>query len=137
LFFRLNNSEGFLILFVFLDQTPALESAIHRIREQITRQLGDPVLVVYERRCFDNYAYLGRCSLPDALVPRPYEYPVDVPIPGANYSFAQLQRALCLGVFDSFVNMDRHAIRVNLTGELAAALGNLHHVLEHALPGSL
>jgi transaldolase / glucose-6-phosphate isomerase len=137
-FFRLTQPHSALVLFVFLDRTPESESMLSKIRELLTRQLGVPVFLSYGPRGFDNYPYLFRSNLSDSLsIVLTGNYPLDIPVPGASYTFAQLHAALCLGEFESLNHSDRLVIRVNLTGEQAESLVNLELAVGKALSRSL
>ncbi len=133
-FFRLNETQRFLVLLVFLDRTPDVESALYEIRCQLTRQLGIPILLIFGPRCFDQYAYLCLTGASEAsFILLTADYPIDFSIPGADYTFSQLHSALCLGEFESIVHSDRFAIRINLTGDLAESLARLEQAFAKAL----
>lgn len=133
-FFRLNEPQRFLVLLVFLDRTPAVESPRYEIRTQLTRQLGIPVFLTYGPRCFDQYAYRCLTGASEALlIVLTADYPSDFSIPGAHYTFSQLHSALCLGEFESIVHSERLATRINLTGDLAEALADLEQAFAKAL----
>lgn len=133
-FFHLHERGSTLALLVFLDRTAAVDQALHKIRDQLTGHLRVPVLLAYGPRSLDNYSYLSRNTFARSLhIVLTADYSVDISIPGANYSFAQLHQALCLGEFDSFAQLERHAIRIHLLGETAKAMTRLEHVLEKAL----
>lgn len=134
-FFRLNEADGFVVCFVFLERTPEVEKALRGIRGMLMSRLGVPVVVHYGPRCFDQYAYLCRSGIPRALhIVLTADYPVNIPVPGASYTFAQLHLALILGEFESMIQTDHPVIRLNLTGRLDESLTNLERLLAHALP---
>jgi len=58
---------------------------------------------------------------------------IDLPIPGASYTFGQLDGALALGEFEGLVESDRFVVRIHLTGDIPAALDNLGHLVEQAM----
>jgi transaldolase/glucose-6-phosphate isomerase len=57
----------------------------------------------------------------------------DLPIPGASYSFGQLQMALALGDFDSLVRRGRPVMRLHLAGGADQGLLQLETMLKNAL----
>ncbi len=136
-FFRLRQSHGFLVLLVLLERTPAIEAAVHQIRELLTRQLGLPVVSLFGPRCFDQYAYLCRTGVSEALfIALTADYPIDLPIPGADYSFSKLHFALCQGEYEAIVHSERFVIRINLMGDVVESLANLEHLFAKALSQS-
>jgi hypothetical protein len=137
-FFRLKELEGPLVLLIYLDRTPVVESALQKIRERLTIHLGIPVLLSYGPRGLDQYPNLFGTTVSDALfIVLTSDYPIDIPVPGADYSFAQLHTALCLGEFEYLNHSDRWSVRINLTGNLAESLTNLEHAFDTALSHSL
>ncbi len=101
-------------------------------------QLGMPVFLSYGPHGFDQYPYLFSSSLSDSLsIVLTADYPIDLPVPGADYSFAQLHSALCLGEFESLNHSDRLVIRINLAGEQSEALVNLEQAFGKAFSRSL
>lgn len=134
-FLRLREQDGFVVLFSYLERSSEVETWLRELRELFTRQLSVPVLIYHGPRCYDQYAYLCHSGLPPALyIVLTADYPVDIPIPGANYTFSQLHRALVLGEFESMSQSDRLAIRLNVCGEQGESMANLKHVFEQALP---
>ena len=108
---------------------------LRELCELLTRQLGIPVLIQYGPPCYDQYAYLCRTGLPSVMyIVLSADYFVDTRIPGANYTFSQLHKALVLGEFESMGQTTRPVLRLNLTGEIRESMANLKHVFELALP---
>ncbi len=123
------------MLLAFLERTTEVENFLKEFREVLKHRLGVPVIVHYGPRCFDQYAYLLQTGLPPALcIVLTTEYLVDMSIPGANYTFSQLHAALALGEFESMIQSEQPAMRLNFVGELSESMANLKHVLDKALP---
>ena len=57
----------------------------------------------------------------------------DVPIPGAGYTFGQLQMAQALGDLDSLVRLQRPVIRLHLTQGAEQGLAQVEKVVNRAL----
>jgi len=57
----------------------------------------------------------------------------DLPIPGAHYSFGQMQLALALGDFESLGRRRRPVIRLHLTGGAESGLPQLETIINSAL----
>jgi transaldolase/glucose-6-phosphate isomerase len=133
-FFRLLQPENFLGVLVFLPQTPGVVTAFQAIRRELTEKLNVPILMVYGPRALHHYSHLRCEGRPQGhYLVCTADPPFDISIPGASYTFGQLDRALALGEFEGLEQSHRFAIRINLTGEIAAALANLRHAIGQAL----
>ncbi len=134
-FLRLHEQNGFIVLYAFLERTPEVELYLRGFRETLTRRLGVPVVLQFGPRCSDQYPYLCRSGLPPALyIVITTDYPIDIPIPGAGYTFSQLHLSLVLGEFESMVQTDRPVIRLNLQKKVGETMASLGHLLTNALP---
>jgi transaldolase / glucose-6-phosphate isomerase len=133
-FLQLRQPEGILALLVFMDRTPLVEEAIGRIRKELIRHLRQPVLLLYGPRSEDHYGYLLREGLPTqqflVFTAKPE---VDLPIPGASYTFGQLNRALALGEFEGIAQAGRLVIRLHLKANLAEGFTELEQLFERTL----
>ena len=133
-FFRLLQPESFLGVMVFLPQTPAIVTAFQAIRKQLTEKLNVPVLMAHGPHALHHCSHLRGKGQPQGhFLMCTADPPVDISIPGASYTFGQLCRALALGEFEGLEQGHRFAIRINLTGEIAAALAKLKQVIGQAL----
>lgn len=134
-FFRLSSPEGFIVLFAFLERTPEVEKGLWELRELLTAKLSVPVLLQFGPRCADLYPFLYRSGLPRALyIILCGDYPDDMPVPGARYTFSQLHRALILGEFESLAQTEQAVIRLKLGGEPEVSLSRLKHLLLQVFP---
>ncbi len=133
-FFQLLQPESFLAVLVFLPQTPTVLAAIQALRTKLVEKLAIPVLLAYGPHSLHHYSYLHRKALSHGqFLVITAEPTIDLPIPGASYTFGQLHRALALGEFEGLVESDRFVVRIHLTGEIPVALENLGHVVNQAL----
>jgi transaldolase/glucose-6-phosphate isomerase len=133
-FFGLRHSEGYIALLPFLSYGEAQKIVFRRIRERLESMLGLPVLVTPGPRYIHaiGQAYLGGPAkgLFVLLTAAPAK---DLVIPGADYSFGQLQLALALGEFESLGRRRRPVIRLHLTGGAESGLAQLETILNSAL----
>jgi transaldolase / glucose-6-phosphate isomerase len=133
-FFRLLQPDSFLAVLVLLPSTPRVVTAFQAIRRELTEKLKVPVLMVYGPHALPHYSNLGRKGQPQGqYLVCTADPPVDIAIPGASYTFGQLCRALALGEFEALEQSHHFAIRINLTGEISAALASLQHAIGQAL----
>ncbi len=133
-FFQLLQPESFLAVLVFLPQSRRVLAAIQALRTKLVEKLAIPVLLAYGPHSLHHYSYLHRKALSHGqFLVITAEPTIDLPIPGASYTFGQLHRALALGEFEGLVESDRFVVRIHLTGEIPVALENLGHVVNQAL----
>jgi transaldolase/glucose-6-phosphate isomerase len=129
-FFGLKNPEGYLAILAFVGHTPAQESTLQFLREQLASKLGLPVLLSFGPRYLHYFGqvYKGGPSkgLFLVLTGEPDE---DIAIPGAGYSFGQLQLCLALGDFESLVSRKKLAVRLHLTQGAEQGLAQLQRVV--------
>jgi hypothetical protein len=133
-FFEHRRNTAYLGLFVFLDQSEQTEAKFQSLREQLIGTLMLPVLLVWGPRSLDTYDYLLRVGAPAGLhLMVTADSEVDVAIPGANYSFGQLHRALALGQFEALSASSGLAVRLHLSSESPAAISHLLKLVSQAL----
>jgi transaldolase / glucose-6-phosphate isomerase len=133
-FFEHRRSASYLGLLVFLDQSEQTEAMFQSVREQLIRTLMLPVLLVWGPRSLDTYDYLLRVGAPAGLhLMVTGDSEVDVAIPGANYSFGQLHRALALGQFEALSASSGLAVRLHLSSETPTAVSQLLKLVSQAL----
>lgn len=133
-FFRLRQPDRVQLILLFLEKTPEVESRFLRVRDLLTRTLGQPVIVVFGPRSMDHYADLFRTELRLGLcIVVTAESAVDIPVPGTHYSFGQLKQALALGEFGSLALSGPLVIRLHLASASTEALAEFEGTLEQAL----
>jgi len=104
------------------------------LRTKLVEKLAIPVLVAYGPHSLHHYSHLHRKGLPHGqFLVVTAESTIDLAIPGASYTFGQLDRALALGEFEGLTQSDRFVMRIHLTGDIPVALKNLGHVVGQAL----
>ncbi len=133
-FFRLLQPGSFLGVLIFLPETAKVVTAFQSIRRQLTQRLNVPVLLVYGPHGLHHHGHLQYDGQPRGqYLVFTADSPLDISIPGASYTFGQLYRVLALGEFEALEQSHRFALRINLTGEIAAALAKLQQTIEQAL----
>jgi len=133
-FFGLRHREGYLALLPFLNYGETQKRVFRRICERLESTLGLPVLLTPGPRYLHTIGqfYLGGPAkgLFLFLTAAPSK---DLAIPGADYSFGQLQLALALGDFESLGRRRRLVIRLHLTGGAESGLTQLETILNNTL----
>jgi transaldolase/glucose-6-phosphate isomerase len=133
-FFGLRHPKGYVALLPFVGIGEAQERIFSRIREQLESRLGLPVLITPGPRYLHLFGqvYMGGPAkgLFLLLTAAPAN---DLVIPGADYSFGQLQLALALGDFESLGRRRKPVIRLHLTGGAESGLTQLETIINSAL----
>jgi len=133
-FFGLRHADGYVAILAFLHRDPVMETTLRRLGEQIALHLGIPALPSFGPRylhLMGQWYQAGPArGLFLILTGEPFE---DIAIPGANYSFGQLQLALALGDFESLVRHGRPVLRLHLTERQETGLPRLEAAVLQAL----
>ena len=129
-FLEARAANGYLAIINFASANPETEAALGRIREHLASRYGIPVLLSSGPRYLRYFEQVYKGG-PDKglflmLTSEPTE---DVAIPGAGYTFGQLQMALALADFESFEVRRKLAMRLHLTQGLEQGLSNLEQTL--------
>ena len=133
-FLELRDPDGYLALLPFLNLSPSMIAALRRIRDLLVSHLEIPVLVTSGPRYLHSIGqvYKGGPAkgLFLVLTANPAE---DLEIPGAGYSFGQLQLALALGDFQTLVQHERPALRLHFSQGAEQGILQLESALTSAL----
>lgn len=121
-------------LLAYLNPGPAVEAALTRLRRLIGPALGIPTLCGWGPRYLHSIGQLYKGGPPlGAFLILTSDHTTDLPIPGAPYTFEQLELAQALGDFEALSKHSRPVLRVHLKGELATALAALERAIAAAL----
>jgi len=133
-FFGLRHPQGYIALLPFLSFGEAPKIVFRRIRERLESTLGLPVLVTpgpsYLHTIGQVYQGGPAKGLFLLLTASPAK---DLSVPGADYSFGQLQLALAQGDFESLGRRRRPVIRLHLSCGAEQGLIELETILNNAL----
>jgi hypothetical protein len=114
-FLRLRDPEGYLALIPFAGRNDALKAASQRIRDSLETGLGIPVSVMPASHYLNCGGQAYKSGPTKGLFILITANPArDFPVPGAHYSFGQLQLAQALAEFDSLGRNERPVIRLHL-----------------------
>lgn len=133
-FFELREQKGYLAILPFAGFSSAQSTRLRQLGDQLVAVLGIPVLVTPGPRYLHGFGQMYKGGPPRGqfllLTAEPAK---DLAIPGAGYSFGQLQAALAQGDFDSLGRRHRPVIRLHMTHGTESGLGHLATVLHGAL----
>jgi len=129
-FFEAKEVDGYLALIAFAGNNPTIGAALGRLREQLASCLGIPIVLSFGPRYLRNFeqVYKGGPStgLFLILTSEPAE---DIDIPGAGYTFGQLQLALALSDFQSLVSRRMLTVHLHFTQGLEMGLAEVEQIV--------
>jgi len=129
-FFALRNPDGYLAILAFVGHTQAQEKNLRLLREQLASKLGIPVLLSSGPRYLHYFGQMYKGGPSKGLfLMLTGEPDQDIAIPGAGYSFGQLQLCLALGDFESLASRKKLAVRLHLTQGIEQGLAQLGRVV--------
>jgi glucose-6-phosphate isomerase len=133
-FFDLRDQKGYLAILPFACLTTAQSAILRQLCDRLVSVLGIPVLVTSGPRYLHGLGqmYKGGPARGQFLF-LTTEPGNDVAVPGAGYSFQQLQAALAQGDFAALGRRRRPVIRLHMTRGTESGLGHLATVLQGAL----
>jgi transaldolase/glucose-6-phosphate isomerase len=133
-FFGLRHPQGYIALLPFVGFGESQKLVIRRIREQLESALGLPVLVTPGPGYLHSIGQIYKGGPAKGLFLQLTAAPAkDLGIPGADYSFGQLQLALALGDFESLSRRRRPVIRLHLSRGAEPGLLHLEAILNNAV----
>lgn len=134
-FFALRRKDGYLALLPFMGLNPERSAVFSRIRDGLEMHLGIPLLVTPGPRYLHTFGQVYHGGPAKGLFLLVTANPTkDLPIPGAKYSFGQLQLALAMGDFEALGRQGRPVIRLHLARGAEQGLAQLETILDH-IPG--
>jgi glucose-6-phosphate isomerase/transaldolase/glucose-6-phosphate isomerase len=133
-FFDQRKPGDYVSLLVYVARNDSNAALLGALREDLARALALPVLLGYGPRYLHSIGqlYKGGPSTGMFLVITA-AHPEDVPIPGAKYTFGQLQFAQALGDFESLSSREKPVLRLHLSKGAEVGLPKLQNALKQAL----
>jgi transaldolase/glucose-6-phosphate isomerase len=133
-FFELRRPEGYLALLPFMDLDSPRKPSIDRICNQLESRLRLPVSVASGPRYLHTVGQTYSDGPPKGLFLVLTANPEkDLALPGADYSFGQLQSTMAQVEFESLGKKGKHVIRLHLTAGATTGFAQLESLL-HSLP---
>ena len=121
---------GYLAIITFASSIGETEAALGRIREHLASSLGIPVLLSSGPRYLRYFEQVYKGGPDKGLfLMLTSESTVDVAIPGAGYTFGQLQMALALADFESLEIRRKLAMRLHLTQGLEQGFAEIEQAI--------
>ncbi len=133
-FFGHRRSAAYCSLLVFLEPCKEAQRQFLRMRDQLTQVLHLPVLLSWGPRSVDTHGYFFDEEAPAGIhLVITGDSTADLKIPGANYTFGQLYRALALGQFEELSGSNVLALRLHIGSQGEEGISQLENALGQAL----
>jgi hypothetical protein len=133
-FLALRSPDGYFALIPFFGLNPRADAMHQTIRNRLESALGIPVFVAPAPRYLHGLAQACKEGPPGGLFILLTGNPAsDIAVPGAGYTFGQLQLAMALAEFDSLGRNERPVIRLHLARGAEPGLIQLESILTNAL----
>jgi len=136
-FFAERRPDDYLALLAYVTRNAANASELGALRTVLSEHLRLPVLLGYGPRYLHSIGQLYKGGPPSGLfLVITAEKSADVAIPGAKYTFGQLQMAQALGDLQALARHDKPALRLHLAQGAPAGLAQLRKAVERTLGAS-
>ena len=130
-FLAARRKGDYLALLAYIARDAANVADLEALRLRLMQQLGIPVLLGYGPRYLHSIGQLYKGGPASGLfVIMSSRKAEELPIPGASYTFAQLQMAQALGDMQRLGLHNRPAIRLHLTQGASAGLVALRGIVD-------
>ncbi len=129
--------RGYLALLAYVDRNAANAASLDALRARLGERLGLPVLLGYGPRYLHSIGQLYKGGPPTGMfLVITAAVAQDQTIPGAKYTFGQLQMAQALGDLESLLRRGKPALRLHLARGAQDGLAELRRVVDQALATS-
>jgi len=136
-FFSERRPDDYLAILAYVARDAANGAELDTLRATLDERLALPVLLGYGPRYMHSIGQLykgGPASGMFLLITS--EKPEDLPIPGAKYTFGQLEMAQALGDLQSLGRLGKPALRLHLTEGVPAGLTALRRAIDQVFSAS-
>lgn len=136
-FFSERREDDYIAILAYVARDAANGAELDALRATLAERLGLPALLGYGPRYMHSIGQLFKGG-PDSgmFLMITYEKSEDLPIPGAKYTFGQLEMAQALGDLQSLGNIGKPALRLQFTEGVRPGLAVLRHAVDQALSAS-
>jgi transaldolase/glucose-6-phosphate isomerase len=133
-FLELRRPDGYLAVMSFLEETPEVAELLLALRTQLESHIGIPVQLSFGPRYLHSLGQVYKGGPAKGLFVILTAQPErDIPVPGAGYTFGQLQTVLAAGDFEVLYQRNDQVLWLHLTGGAAQGLSQLQVAFGPAL----
>jgi glucose-6-phosphate isomerase len=133
-FLQQRKPGDYLAVLAYVERNAATSHQLDPLRAKLNERLRLPVLLGYGPRYMHSIGQLYKGGPPTGMFLMITAANADDPlIPGAKYTFGQLQMAQALGDLESLVRRGKPALRLHLARGVGSGLAELRKVMDQAL----
>jgi len=136
-FFSERRPDDYVALLAYVARDAANAARFDALRATLSERLGLPVLLGYGPRYMHSIGQLYKGGpVSGMFLMITSEKPQDLPIPGAKYTFGQLEMAQALGDLESLGRLGKPALRLHFTEGVSEGLAALQRATERVFSAS-
>jgi glucose-6-phosphate isomerase len=136
-FFSESRPDDYVAILAYVARDAANGAQLDALRATLGERLGLPVLLGYGPRYMHSIGQLYKGGPTSGMfLMITSEKSSDLAIPGAKYTFGQLEMAQALGDLESLGRLGKPALRLHLTEGAPAGLASLRRAVDQALAAS-
>jgi glucose-6-phosphate isomerase len=136
-FFSESRPDDYVAILAYVARDAANGAELDALRATLGERLGLPVLLGYGPRYMHSIGQLYKGGPTSGMfLMITAEKSSDLAIPGAKYTFGQLEVAQALGDLESLGRLGKPALRLHLTEGAPAGLASLRRAVDQALSAS-
>jgi glucose-6-phosphate isomerase len=136
-FFSERRPDDYVAILAYVARDAANGSELNSLRATLAERLSLPVLLSYGPRYLHSIGQLYKGG-PDSgiFLMITSEKSEDLPIPGAKYTFGQLEMAQAVGDMQSLARLGKPLLRLHLTEGVPAGLPSLRRAIDQVFSAS-
>jgi glucose-6-phosphate isomerase len=136
-FFSERRPDDYVAILAYVARDAANSSELNSLRTILAERLSLPVLLSYGPRYLHSIGQLYKGGpVSGIFLMITSEKSEDLPIPGAKYTFGQLEMAQALGDVQSLARLGKPVLRLHLTEGAPAGLSSLRRAIDQVFSAS-
>lgn len=136
-FFSERRPDDYVAILAYVARDAANSSELNSLRTILAERLSLPVLLSYGPRYLHSIGQLYKGGpVSGTFLMITSEKSEDLPIPGAKYTFGQLEMAQALGDMQSLARLGKPVLRLHLTEGAPAGLSSLRRAIDQVFSAS-
>jgi glucose-6-phosphate isomerase len=136
-FFSERRPDDYVAILAYVARDAANSSDLNSLRATLAERLSLPVLLSYGPRYLHSIGQLYKGGpVSGIFLMITSEKSEDLPIPGAKYTFGQLEMAQALGDMQSLARLGKPVLRLHLTEGAPAGLSSLRRAIDQVFSAS-
>ncbi len=130
-YFELGKKHDYTAIMAFIQQSDKITSMLEKILMLIRQNTKRAVTLGFGPRFLHSTGQLHKGG-PDSIIGLQItaDDPIDLVIPGKDYTFSILKRAQALGDLQSLIRHERRVVNVHIKGDISNGLNELYEIIK-------